>query len=133
MAGKKEEGFFLLELLVALALLLVVIVPLLELLVMAAETQARARRHTAAAFLARESMETVRSLGYYRAERVAPQLLRRGGEFLRAVDVSLLKQEAVSLKRIVVTVTWQERESRRKVELVTYLTGGEVMGKKGLP
>lgn len=131
MVGKKEQGFLLLELLVALALLLLVIVPLLELLVMAADTQARARRHTAAAFLARESMETVRSLGYNQAERVEP--LRRRGEFLQEVDVSALMQGTVSLKRIVVTVSWQERQKVQKVKLVTYMAGGEVMGKKGLP
>jgi len=132
MEREKEQGFLLLELMVALAVFLVVSVPMLGLIAMAAEAQERARRHTAAAFLARESMETVRSIGYYRAESMAAEQLSRGDEFLRTVEVSTLAPRVTGLKKIEVRVSWQERDSWQEVELVTYLAGGETMGRRGL-
>ncbi|MBS3983939.1 MAG: prepilin-type N-terminal cleavage/methylation domain-containing protein [Dethiobacter sp.] len=132
MAVKRECGFLLLELVVALAVLLVVVVPMLGLLGMAAEAQGRARRHTAAAFLARETMETVRSRGYHRAESVAAEQLTRGGDFLRTVKVSAVAPRITGLKKVVVRVSWQERKNWHQVELVTYLAGGETMGRRGL-
>lgn len=133
MAGEQERGFLLLELMVALAVFLVVAVPMLGLLAMAAEAQERARRHTAAAFLARETMEKMRSLGYYRAESVAVEQLSRGGDdFLRTVEVSTVASRVTGLKKILVTVFWQERDSRHEIELVTYLAGGEILGRRGL-
>lgn len=133
MAGEQERGFLLLELMVALAVFLVVAVPTLRLLAMAAEAQERARRHTAAAFLARETMEKMRSLGYYRAESVAVERLSRGGDdFLRTVEVSTVAPRVTGLKKILVTVFWQKRDSRHEIELVTYLAGGGTMGRKGL-
>ncbi|MBT9168267.1 MAG: hypothetical protein DDT19_01612 [Syntrophomonadaceae bacterium] len=132
MAKRNERGFLLLELMVALAVLLIMLVPMLGLLSMAAEAQERARRHTAAVFFARETMEMVRSLGYYRAESAAVERLTKGGNFLATANVSAAAPGVTGLKKVVVTVAWQERNSWQEVELVTYLAGGETMGRRGL-
>ncbi|MBS4007807.1 MAG: hypothetical protein KGZ45_05210 [Clostridium sp.] len=132
MSSKEEAGFLLLELIVALAVLLLVSVPMLGLLAMAAETQERARRHTAAAFLAREVMETVRNQGYYRAESMASEPLSGGGKFLTTVNVSAAVPGVSGLKRIAANVSWYERDGRQQIELITYLAGGETMGRRGL-
>ena len=132
MAMREDRGFLLLELLVALAVLLVVLVPMLGLLAMAAEAQERARRHTAAVFLARETMETMRSQGYYRAVSAAVELSTEKGKFLTTVNVSAAVPGFTGLKKIVVTVAWQERDNWLEVGLLTYLAGGETMGRRGL-
>lgn len=119
-----EKGFLLVELLVSLAVLAVLTAPLLTLAVLGARVQAQARRHTAAVYLARETLESVRSRGYCSAEEFTACLRRGGVDYL--CDVAVTAPAAwggCEVKEVRVTVSWEESAAAGKISLVTYLSG----------
>jgi type II secretory pathway pseudopilin PulG len=110
------------ELLVSLAVLVVVATPLLGLVTLGAQTQLRARRYTAAVYLAREALETARSQGYCGVSEQTGEPVAGSSEFVYDVAVSApVNWGELDLKEVRVTVAWQEQGIRQQVGLATYL------------
>ncbi|MDW7683201.1 MAG: type II secretion system protein [Bacillota bacterium] len=117
-----QDGFLLIELLVALVVLAIVATPLLSLLILGTDTLAGAGRHTAAAYLARDKMEEVKGYGYFAVVAETEDGLQG---YVREVAVVQpgCTEDDVRLKQVSVTVYWVEGGREQSVVLTTFLSG----------
>ena len=118
---RKRSGFLLIELLVALAILAILAPALIGMLVVGTETLSRARMHTVAVNLARETMEYVRADGYCNAVTESVVEVEGFPGYGREVEVSLVEiGEGIRVKEVRVTVNWNVSGQAQDVALVTY-------------
>ncbi|MBS4030493.1 MAG: hypothetical protein KGZ63_03590 [Clostridiales bacterium] len=118
---KKERGHLLLEVLMAFLLLAILTGPLLHLFHGGRQNHVSARKHTTAAYLAREKMEEIMSAGYDFAGEEYEAAVGGFEAFSRRVVVTLL--EGVPVKQITVEVTWSVNERQCSCELISFLAG----------
>ena len=123
-----NEGFTLIEALVALSVFAFSLVGLAYLMNSAVQTDVQTRRMTAATALAQQKLEELRNTSYTGVVRSAsPELLNEAGE---TSGDTFYKREwnveddipAAGMKKLTVTVKWIDRWSSHQVELQTILT-----------
>lgn len=119
---RKERGYMLVEILMAFVVLAIITVPLLNLFHGGRQNHVSARKHTTAAYLAREKMEEVMSGGYDVAGEEYEVAVDGFEAFSRRVVVTL-PEEGIPVKRVVVEVTWVVNERHCSCELVSFLAG----------
>jgi Tfp pilus assembly protein PilV len=119
---KKERGHLLLEVLMAFLLLAIITGPLLNLFHGGRQNYVSARKHTTAAYLAREKMEGVMSAGYDFAGEEYEGAVEGFEAFSRRVVVTM-PEEGVPVKQITVEVTWSVNERQCSCELISFLAG----------
>jgi prepilin-type N-terminal cleavage/methylation domain-containing protein len=125
---RKTAGFSLLEVLVATALMGLVLVVLLEVLTMALRSQEAAWRRTQAVLVAEKILGENSQINTLKAGTYQG----REGRYEYLVRISPQSEWSNSLSRrrilcsmIQVTLTWQERGSKKTLELQTLRTGSE--------
>jgi len=132
-----QQGFLLIELLVAVTVLGLVAAPILTAFITGYSSLAGAGDKTCALNLARRQMEQVKGMGfqgaylYYIEQGNSPQTTRDGLFSLETrvtpECLSIKKQGAegnleLELLKIVVTVSWGEPERERSLQAVNYLS-----------
>ena len=116
-----DDGFLLMDLLVALAVLAMVVGPLLGLFSVGAETLARSRQHTLAVYLAKEAVEDVKRGGFCAARACDWGSVEGFAGFERRVEV-VDHIDGRVLKRVRVRVAWRVRNVPQETVITTYLT-----------
>jgi len=123
-----NEGFTLIEALVALSVFAFSLVGLAYLMNSAVQTDVQTRRMTAATTLAQQKLEQLCNTSYTGVVRSAsPEWLNEAGE---TTGDTFYKREwnvdddipAVGMKNVTVTVAWIDRWGSHQVELQTILT-----------
>lgn len=116
-----ENGFTLLEIVVALAILSLALPALLRAFTEAAKGQALAENRTTALYLLKFRMAAIEAEGY-------PDIGEADGEFgedsrfrWRSDVQDVESEEIEGLRLVTVTVTWQERGKERLLSTSTYL------------
>jgi len=136
----KRTGFTFVELLVALSLFAVGMLSVLEIFPVTRAFLTQSSQTTQASFLAQQELETIRSLPYadltvgtYEAQHaVSSDSSSQLSEFQRQTTVSLVSPESspapyaatatdLGMKKVDVTVTWQEKNHTRQLTLSTYV------------
>jgi len=138
---KQDTGYSLVEILIALMIMAMVVTPLMGMMVTSHYARATAGRKTEAANLAREKMEAVKAEGFeatYQAYQngnypqkedgqaknssgLPPEFTRKTRVTPEAMSVAGLSDD-LSLFTVEVEVTWEEREEKRSLSLVSYLS-----------
>ena len=116
-----KHGFTLIEIVVALAILSLALPTLLRSFTEAAKGQALAENRTTALYLLKFRMAEIELEGY-------PDIGEEDGEFgdnsrfRWHSDVQDVESEEIEgMRRVTVTVTWQERGKERSISMNTYL------------
>jgi prepilin-type N-terminal cleavage/methylation domain-containing protein len=131
---KRRSGFTLLELVIAIFLFSFGILSVVQIFPLNRHLLTQSSMQTQASFLAQEQMEHVRSLSYadltpgtFEARATLPTTMGQfAGRFERMTTVQLINGSYavsatdVGLKRITVTVYWQERGGERNYRLTSY-------------
>lgn len=121
-----ENGFTLIEIVVALAILSLALPTLLRAFTEAAKGQALAEHRTTALYLLRFRLAAIEAEGY-------PDIGEEEGEFgedsrfrwySEVQDVE--SEEIEGLRLVTVTVTWQERGEERVISTSTYLADRQI-------
>jgi type IV pilus assembly protein PilV len=116
---KKEQGFTMIEILVAISLLLVGLLAVGQMQIMTTVTNSTANQKTTAITLAQDQMEILRTRPYANIE--TPPLSNTSGMYTRSWIVEA-NTPAVNMKRVTVTVSWQGKQ----VELQSIIAAGDV-------
>ena len=125
---KKNRGFSLLELIIAIAVLAIGLVGVLQIFPIGLKASQRAGMMTKAAFLAQNKIEDVKLAGFDAITELPPKipLSGRDGDFEWAIKIDEIAPEGVEasedMRKITVTLTWPERNITRSKEFITYVT-----------
>jgi type IV pilus assembly protein PilV len=120
-----NEGFTLIEALVALSVFAFSLVGLAYLMNSAVQTDVQTRRMTAATTLAQQKLEQLCNTPYANVnETGSPQSLNEEGETAGAAfyERSWTVSPVTGMKKVTVTVAWTDRWGSHQVELQTILT-----------
>jgi type IV pilus modification protein PilV len=105
--GKREQGFTMVEVLVAIALLLVGLLGVAQMQVMTMITNSTANQRTTAITLAQDKMEILRTQPY--ANIATPPLSDTSGIYSRSWTVEN-NTPANDMTRVTVTVSWKGKQ-----------------------
>ena len=125
---KKNRGFSLLELIIAIAVLAIGLVGVLQIFPIGLRASQRAGMMTKAAFLAQNKIEDVKLAGIDAITELPPKipLSGRDGDFEWAIKIDEIAPEGVEasedMRKITVTLTWPERNTTRSKDFITYVT-----------
>jgi general secretion pathway protein I len=123
-----KRGFSLLELIIAIAVLAVGLVGVLQIFPIGLRASQRAGMMTKASFLAQNKIEDVKLAGFDAITELPPKipLSGRDGDFEWAIKIDNISLAGVesnnNMKKVIVTVTWPERNATRSKEFITYIT-----------
>ncbi len=115
---QSEQGFYLIEMLIVIAVLGMVVIPFLIMFSAAAHSNTQERMYSVAAGLAREKMEEAKSRGFC---GVGGELEAEVGgfpAFTRTVETEFV---SAGLKQVTVVVRWYFAGSQREYRLITYV------------
>ena len=116
---KREQGFTMIEILVAIALLLVGLLAVGQMQVMTMVTNSTANQRTTAITLAQDQMELLRTRPYANIE--TPPLSNTSGIYTRSWTVET-NTPANNMKRVTMTVSWQGKQ----VQLQSIIAAGDI-------
>jgi type IV pilus assembly protein PilV len=116
---KREKGFTMIEILVAIALLLVGLLAVGQMQVMTMVTNSTANQRTMAITLAQDQMELLRTRPYASIE--TPPLSNTSGIYTRSWTVET-NTPATNMKRVTMTVSWQGKQ----VQLQSIIAAGDI-------
>jgi len=125
---KNKQGFSLLELIIAIAVLAVGLVGILQIFPIGLRASQRAGMMTKASFLAQNKMEDVKLAGFDAITELPPKIPLSGsdGDLEWAIKIDNVSLEGVELqddmRKIIVTISWPERNTTRSKEFITYVT-----------
>jgi type IV pilus assembly protein PilV len=117
--GNREQGFTMIEILVAISLLLVGLLAVGQMQVMTMVTNSTANQRTTAITLAQDQMEILRTRPYANVE--TPPLSNTSGIYTRSWIVET-NTPAINMKRVTITVSWQGKQ----VQLQSIIAAGDV-------
>jgi len=124
---KKNRGFSLLELIIAIAVLAVGLVGVLQIFPIGLRASQRAGMMTKASFLAQNKIEDVKLAGFDAITELPPKMPLSGkdGDFEWTIKIDNLSLEGVEssddMRKVIVTVTWPERNTTRSKDFITYV------------
>jgi general secretion pathway protein I len=124
---KKNRGFSLLELIIAIAVLAVGLVGVLQIFPIGLRASQRAGMMTKASFLAQNKIEDVKLAGFDAITELPPKIPLSGkdGDFEWAIKIDNILLEGVEssddMRKVVVTVIWPERNTTRSKDFITYV------------
>ncbi len=124
---KKNRGFSLLELIIAIAVLAVGLVGVLQIFPIGLRASQRAGMMTKASFLAQNKIEDIKLAGFDAITELPPKIPLSGedGDFEWVIKIDNISLEGVEssddMRKIVVTVTWPERNTTRSKDFITYV------------
>ncbi len=124
---KKNRGFSLLELIIAIAVLAVGLVGVLQIFPIGLRASQRAGMMTKASFLAQNKIEDIKLAGFDAIIELPPKIPLSGedGDFEWVIKIDNISLEGVEssddMRKIVVTVTWPERNTTRSKDFITYV------------
>jgi prepilin-type N-terminal cleavage/methylation domain-containing protein len=124
---KKNRGFSLLELIIAIAVLAVGLVGVLQIFPIGLRASQRAGMMTRASFLAQNKIEDVKLAGFDAITELPPKIPLSGkdGDFEWAIKIDNILLEGVEssddMRKVVVTVIWPERNTTRSKDFITYV------------
>jgi type IV pilus assembly protein PilV len=116
---KREQGFTMIEILIAIALLLVGLLAVGQMQVMTMVTNSTANQRTTAITLAQDQMELLRTRPYANIE--TPPLSNTSGIYTRSWTVET-NTPATNMKRVTMTVSWQGKQ----VKLQSIIAAGDI-------
>ncbi|MCX5692896.1 MAG: prepilin-type N-terminal cleavage/methylation domain-containing protein [Candidatus Omnitrophica bacterium] len=123
-----KKGFSLLELIIAIAVLAVGLVGVLQIFPIGLRASQRAGMMTKASFLAQNKIEDVKLAGFDAIAELPPKIPLSGmdGDFEWAIKIDNVSLEGVEsqddMRKVVVTVSWPERNTARSKDFITYVT-----------
>ena len=123
-----KKGFSLLELIIAIAVLAVGLVGVLQIFPIGLRASQRAGMMTKASFLAQNKIEDVKLAGFDAITELPPKIPLSGmdGDFEWAIKIDNVSLEGVEsqddMRKVVVTVSWPERNTARSKDFITYVT-----------
>ncbi len=123
-----QKGFSLLELIIAIAVLAVGLVGVLQIFPIGLRASQRAGMMTKASFLAQNKIEDVKLAGFDAITELPPKipLSGRDEDFEWAIEIDNILLEGVEssddMRKVIITVTWPERNTTRSKEFITYVT-----------
>ncbi len=126
--ANKEKGFSLLELIIAIAVLAVGLVGILQIFPIGLRASQAAGMMTKASFLAQNKIEDVKLAGFDAIAELPPKIPLSGtdGDFGWAIKIDNVSLEGVesqdNMRKIIVTISWPERNTTRSKEFITYVT-----------
>nr|MBU1328647.1 type II secretion system GspH family protein [Candidatus Omnitrophota bacterium] len=124
---KRNRGFSLLELIIAIAVLAVGLVGVLQIFPIGLRASQRAGMMTKASFLAQNKIEDVKLAGFDAIIELPPKIPLSGkdGDLEWAIKINNISLEGVEssddMRKIIVTVTWPERNTTRSKDFITYV------------
>ena len=124
---KKNRGFSLLELIIAIAVLAVGLVGVLQIFPIGLRASQRAGMMTKASFLAQNKIEDIKLAGFDAITELPPKIPLSGedGDFEWAIKIDDISLEGVEssddMRKVVVTVTWPERNTTKSKDFITYV------------
>ncbi|MFH1854752.1 MAG: prepilin-type N-terminal cleavage/methylation domain-containing protein [Candidatus Omnitrophota bacterium] len=123
-----KKGFSLLELIIAIGVLAIGLVGVLQIFPVGLRASQRAGMITKAAFLAQNKMEEVKMAGFDAITELPPKIPLAGsdsdfewGIAIDKVDLNGL-DNSDNIRKVIVTINWDERLKKRSKEFVTYVT-----------
>lgn len=116
---KREQGFTMIEILVAISLLLVGLLAVGQMQVMTMVTNSTSNQRTTAITLAQDQMEILRTRPYANIE--TPPLSNTSGMYTRSWTVET-NTPATNMKRVTMNVSWQGKQ----VQMQTIIAAGAV-------
>jgi prepilin-type N-terminal cleavage/methylation domain-containing protein len=123
-----KKGFSLLELIIAIAVLAVGLVGVLQIFPIGLRASQVAGMMTKASFLAQNKIEDVKLAGFDAIAELPPKIPLSGkdGDFEWAIKIDDISLEGVesssSIKKVIVAISWPERNTVRSREFITYVT-----------
>jgi len=125
---KANKGFSLLELIIAIAVLAIGLIGVLQIFPVGLRASQRAGMMTKASFLAQNKIEDVKLAGFDAITELPPKIPLSGkdGDFEWSVKIGNVSLEGVEssrdMRKIIVTISWPERNTTRSKEFITYVT-----------
>lgn len=122
-----KKGFSLLELIIAIAVLAIGLVGVLQVFPIGLRASQRAGMLTKASFLAQNKIEDIKLAGFDAMTELPPKIPLSGkdGDLEWAVKVDDISLEGIesnsNMRKIVVTITWPERNTTRSRDFITYV------------
>ncbi|MDO8603129.1 MAG: prepilin-type N-terminal cleavage/methylation domain-containing protein [Candidatus Omnitrophota bacterium] len=122
-----KKGFSLLELIIAIAVLAIGLVGVLQVFPIGLRASQRAGMLTKASFLAQNKIEDIKLAGFDAMTELPPKIPLSGkdGDLEWAVKIDDISLEGIesnsNMRKIVVTITWPERNTTRSRDFITYV------------
>ncbi len=123
-----ERGFSLLELIIAIGVLAIGLVGILRIFPVGLRVSYRSGMVTKAAFLAKNKIEEVKMAGFEAVTQLPPKMPLSGTEeqFEWEIFIDEVALDGLSssddVRKIIVTVSWIERNRTRSKDFITYVT-----------
>jgi len=124
----RNKGFSLLELIIAIGVLAIGLVGVLQIFPVGLRTSYRSGMLTKAAFLAQNKIEELKVAGLEAVTASPPEipLSGRDGDFEWKTTIEGINLEGLEstddIKKVIVTISWQERNKTKSEEFITYIT-----------
>lgn len=126
--GKRNRGFSLLELIIAVAVLSIGLVGVLQIFPVGLRASQRSGMLTKAAFLAQNKIEEIKIAGFDVITELPPKIPLSGneGDFEWNISIDETDLEGLEssdgIRKIIVNISWPERNNTRSKDFITYVT-----------